>query len=38
VKQVLADYVIYQQLYGGADVSPRVLLSLPSPKTSGVAF
>lgn len=38
VKQVLADYVIYQQLYGGADVSARVLLSLPSPKTSGVAF
>ncbi|MDP1915784.1 MAG: transglycosylase SLT domain-containing protein, partial [Myxococcales bacterium] len=38
VKQVLADYVIYQQLYGGADVSARLSLSLPSPKTSGVAF
>jgi len=38
VKQVMADYVIYQQLYGGPDVSTRVLLSLPIPKTSGVAF
>jgi soluble lytic murein transglycosylase len=35
VKQVMADYVMYQQLYGGADENSRVLLSLPIPKTSG---
>jgi soluble lytic murein transglycosylase len=37
VKQVLADYVIYQQLYSEGEASP-LLLSLPSPRTSGVAF
>lgn len=36
VKQVLADHVIYRQLYGAKDW--RVALALPSPKTSGVAF
>jgi len=38
VKQVLADYVVYQQLYGDAEAAPGVALSLPSPKASGVAF
>jgi soluble lytic murein transglycosylase len=36
VKQVLADYVIYRQLYGAKDW--RLSLALPAPKTSGVAF
>lgn len=38
VKQVLADQLVYQRLYGGADVTPRLELVLPAPKTSGVAF
>lgn len=36
VKQVLADHLIYRQLYGAKDW--RLSLSLPTPKTSGVAF
>jgi soluble lytic murein transglycosylase len=38
VKQVLADFVIYQQLYGGPDAPARVTLALPAPKTTGVTF
>ena len=38
VKQVLADYVIYQQLYGDSSKPGRIALSLPSPKASGVGF
>lgn len=38
VKQVLADHVIYQQLYGGPDAPARLTLALPTPKASGVTF
>ncbi|MDX2014298.1 MAG: transglycosylase SLT domain-containing protein [Myxococcaceae bacterium] len=37
VKQVLADALIYRQLYGGPE-APRLTLSLPTPKASGVQF
>lgn len=36
VKQVMADYVVYQKLYGG-DVK-RLALALPKPAASGVEF
>lgn len=38
VKQVLADHVIYQQLYGAPDVAPTVSLVLPQARATGVAF
>jgi soluble lytic murein transglycosylase len=36
VKQVLADYFIYQELYGGS--AGRLSLQLPTPKETGVNF
>lgn len=38
VKQVLADYVLYHQLYEAPGAAPRIALSLPTPKSTGVAF
>jgi soluble lytic murein transglycosylase len=38
VKQVLADALIYQQLYGTPSTPARLSLALPTPRASGVQF
>jgi soluble lytic murein transglycosylase len=36
VKQVVADYLTYHSLYGQAP--PRLVLSVPAPRETGVRF
>ncbi|MBX5483195.1 MAG: transglycosylase SLT domain-containing protein [Myxococcaceae bacterium] len=38
VKQVVADYCLYQQMYAEGDVKPSVAMTLPEPKAEGVDF
>lgn len=38
VKQVLADHVIYRQLYGPPEAASGLTLALPTPKDKGVTF